>query len=252
MPFFLPPFRPNPNTGFGSDPGGQVSYNPTNLYDDPARWGLDCRKIWLPRGIIIPGFSQGRPWYIKIRRPLPGDVLGNHIGEWRKRDSLPDVKFGGPRGRRFTFFRLEMLDHLPVLILAEGEFDVMLLWEYCPDFCDAGTLGGAGAKFDALDFALLTRYLAVLVVHDDDQAGEEGRRYIANLQSRIRRIIPVSPPAHDLTDFWKSGGDLRAWAAKHVAGVLENVLTGLQGEGPVVERWERVLEIAKQDAIEIR
>jgi len=139
-----------------------------------------------------------------------------------------------------------MFDHLPVLILAEGEFDVMLLWEYCPDFCDAGTLGGAGAKFDALDLALLTRYLAVLVVHDDDKAGEEGRRYITTLQSRIGRIIPISPPAHDLTDFWKSGGDLRAWAAGYVVRALEDVLKGMQVEDPVMECWERVLEIARK------
>ena len=225
----------------------RLGYNPTNLYDDPTRWGLDGRKIWLPRGIVIPGFSQGQPWYVKIRRPLPGNVLGNHIGEWRRRDSLPDVKFGGPRGGRSTLFRLELLDHLPVLVLTEGEFDAMLLWEYCPDFCDAGTLGGAGAKLDALDLALLTRYLAILVVHDDDRAGEEGRRYIATLQSRIGRIISIPPPAHDLTDFWKSGENLRSWAAGHVAWVLEDALKGVQVEGPVMERWERVLEIARKN-----
>jgi DNA primase len=226
----------------------RLGYNPTNLYDDPTRWGLDGRNIWLPRGIVIPGFSQGQLWYVKIRRPLPGDALGKYIGAWHERDGLPDVKFGGLRGGRSTLFRLEMLDHLPVLILAEGEFDVMLLWEYCPDFCDAGTLGSAGAKFDSLDLALLTRYLAVLVVHDDDKAGEEGRRYIAALQSRIGRIIPISPPAHDLTDFWKSGGDLRAWAAGHVARVLEDVLKGMQVDGPVLERWNAVSDIASRES----
>ena len=34
----------------------RLGYNPTNLYDDPARWGLTGKKIWLPRGIVIPGF----------------------------------------------------------------------------------------------------------------------------------------------------------------------------------------------------
>jgi hypothetical protein len=213
---------------------------------------LDGRKIWLPRGIIIPGLSLSQPWYVKIRRPQPGDALGKYVGSWHKRDSLPDVKFGGPRGGRSTLFRLEMLDPLPVLILVEGEFDVMLLWEHCPDFCDASTLGGARAKFDVLDLALLTHYLAVLVVHDDDQAGEEGRKYIASLQARIGRIISIPPPAHDLTDFWKSGGDLRAWAAGHVDSALDDALKGLQVEGPVMERWETVLEIAKREAIEIR
>lgn len=226
----------------------RLGYNPTNLYDSPANWGLDGRKIWLPRGIVIPGFAQQQPWYVKIRRPLPGDALGQYIDAWRKRDSLPDVKFSGPRGGRSTLFRLELSDHLPVLVLTEGEFDAMLLWECCPDFCDAGTLGGARAKFDALDLAQLTRYLVILAVHDDDQAGEAGREYITALKTRTVRIASISPPAHDLTDFWKTGGDVRAWAAGHVARALEKALKGTQVEGPVMNQRFTILEIAGREA----
>jgi len=225
----------------------RLGYNPTNRYDTPANWGLDGRKIWLPRGIVIPGFAQQQPWYVKIRRPLPGDSLEQHIGVWHERDSLPDVKFAGPRGGRSTLFRLELLDHLPVLVLTEGEFDAMLLWEYCPDFCDAGTLGGACAKFDALDLAQLMRYLAVLAVHDDDQAGEAGREYITALKARTGRIASVAPPAHDLTDFWKAGGDVRAWAARHVTQALEEALEGTQFAGPTWDRWNAILEIARRE-----
>ena len=78
----------------------RLGYNPRNLYDNPARWGLEGKKIWLPRGIVIPGFWGEQPWYIKVRRPLPGDDLGRYIGAWNARDGLPDVKFGGPRGDR--------------------------------------------------------------------------------------------------------------------------------------------------------
>lgn len=100
----------------------------------------------------------------------------------------------------------------------------------------------------SLDLALLTRYLVVLVVHDDDQAGEEGRRYIAKLQARTGRVISISPPAHDLTDFWKAGGDVRAWAAGHVARALDEALKGLQVEDPVIERWKTILEIARRES----
>jgi len=229
----------------------RLGYNPKTLYDDPVRWGLEGRNIWLPRGIVIPGFAHGQPWYVKIRCPLPGDALENYIGAWCKRDGLPDIKFGGPRGGRTVLFRLEFPDHLPVLVLAEGEWDAMLLWEYCPDLCDVGTLGGAGARFDALDLALLTRYVAVLVVHDDDKAGQQGRTYIQALNARSQRIIPVKPPAHDLTDFWKAGGDLRAWIAGHVASALENALQGLNDQSPVVERWKWIAERARGDSGEI-
>ena len=54
----------------------RLGYNPTNLYDDPGKWGLDGKKIWLPRGIVIPSFWRGKPWYIKVRRARPGDPGG--------------------------------------------------------------------------------------------------------------------------------------------------------------------------------
>jgi hypothetical protein len=223
----------------------RLGYNPKTLYDDPARWGLNGKKIWLPRGIVIPGFWHGEPWYIKVRRPMPTDVLGQYIGAWKEQDGLADVKFGGPRGGRSVLFHLELSGHKPILFLTEGEWDAMLLWEYCPYLCDAGTIGGAGAKFDTLDLALLTRYLAVLVVHDDDKAGQEGREYIAKLHAMSSRIISITPPAHDLTDFWRSGGNIRGWTAGHVARTFANVFIEL---GIVDGSWKRIAEIAESES----
>jgi hypothetical protein len=194
----------------------RLGYNPEILYDDPARWGLAGKKVWLPRGIVIPGFWQGEVNYVKIRRPLPGDALENYIGAWNKRDGAADVKFGGPRGGRSVLFRLEFRDFPPTLLLAEGEWDAMLVWEHGADLCDAGTIGGAGAKFDLLDLALLTRYRRVLVLHDNDKAGDKGRGYITSLQAISPRIQSIQSPAHDLTDFWKAGGDLREWMEKQL------------------------------------
>jgi hypothetical protein len=224
----------------------RLGYNPENLYDDPTRWGLDGKKIWLPRGIVIPGFSGGQPWYVKIRRPLVGDALGEHIGAWTVKDGLADVKFGGPRGSVSCLFRLELRGHMPVLLLIEGEWDAMLVWEYAPDLCDAATLGGAGAK---LDLSLLTRYAAIYVVYDDDAAGDKGRAYVAELQKHILRLKTVLPPAHDLTDFWKSGGNpslhpgqaLRQWIAGLVAG------EEFPAQAPV--DWHKIQELAQKETI---
>jgi hypothetical protein len=226
----------------------RLGYNPINLYDDPAKWGLAGKKIWLPRGIVIPGFWQQRPWYLKVRRPLPGQTIEKYVGKWTMQDGLPEVKFGGPRGGVSCLFRLELLGSKPVLVLVEGEWDTMLLWEYCPDFCDVGTLGGAGSKLDTLDLSLLTRYLAVLVVYDDDEAGEKGREYIAGLHTRFSRVQSIQPPAHDLTDFWKSGGNVRGWVAGQVAHTLEAALQGMVMTSPVAEDWGIIARLAKADA----
>ncbi len=216
----------------------RLGYNPKNLYDDPRRWGLNGRKIWLPRGIVIAGFQDEKVSYMKIRRPMPNDILGKYIGPWIERDGSMDVKFGGPRGGRSVLFRLEFKDYLPVLLLTEGEWDTMLVWEHCADLCDVGTIGGAQSKFDSLDLAFLTSYLAILVVHDDDQAGERGRSYISKLHAVSERIVPIEPPAHDLTDFWRSGGDLRLWIARYVHDALASALNQENVSTPV--RWRKV------------
>jgi 5S rRNA maturation endonuclease (ribonuclease M5) len=226
----------------------RLGYNPTNLYDDPARWGLAGKKIWLPRGLVIPGFWQKDPSYVKIRRPLPDQALGEYIGAWQAQDGLPEVKFGGPRGGVTCLFRLELLSHYPILVLTEGEWDAMLLWEYCPDLCDVGTLGGATTKLDTLDLALLTSYLAVLVIHDADQAGEQGRQYFSELHARFPRMHSIQPPAHDLTDFWKAGEDLRAWLAGQISEVLENTLKGMTANSPKLADWQRLAWLARAEA----
>jgi hypothetical protein len=215
-----------------------VGYNPQNLYDDAARWGLEGRKVWLPRGIVIPGLLHAEPHYIKIRRAVPGDVLGNYIGAWNEHDGVPDVKFGGPRGGKSVLFRLEFTDYFPVLLLTEGEWDTMILWEHCADLCDMGTIGGAQSKFDLLDLALLTRYPKIFVVHDDDKAGDKGRAYINSLKAISPRIESIAPPAHDLTDYWKPGGDLRKWVAGYVAAALKEINQS---------RWDKMLEIAQDN-----
>lgn len=229
-----------------------LGYCPENLYDAPERWGLDGgRKIWLPRGIVIPGLRRGEPWYLKIRRPLPGHSLGEYIGAWTERDGAPEVKFGGPRGGESILFGIDAFRRRPVLLLTEGEWDALLAWQWGEDLCDVGTLGGARAKLDALDLVALTSYLAVIVVHDDDQAGEKGREYVARLRQVTERVRSVAPPAHDLTDFWKNNGDLRAWIAGCVADALEEALgqaaTGLIT--PAMESWRQIALQARQEAV---
>jgi hypothetical protein len=83
-------------------------------------------------------------------------------------------------------------------------------------------------------------------VHDDDQAGARGREYIANLQTKIPRLFPILPPAHDLTDFWKAGGDVREWTARHVSAGLEDALKGTKITSPEIERYKRVLAFAME------
>jgi hypothetical protein len=81
------------------------------------------------------------------------------------------------------------------------------------------------------NLALLMRYQKVFVVHDDDKAGDRGRDYIASLKAIGQRIKSISPPAHDLTDFWRADGNLRFWVASYVSEALqETTIHALRGE----------------------
>jgi DNA primase len=226
-----------------------LGYNPKNWYDDPVKWDLIGKRIWLPRGVVIPGMWKRAPWYIKIRRPRPDDLLGKYIGEWAEKDGQPKLKFGGPRGGQLALFGLEQSYVSPVLLLVEGEWDVMLTWQWCQDLCDVSTLGGAQSHLDMLDLLTLARYPAVIVLYDDDNAGNRGREYIATIQGFTQRVRVVDPLAHDLTDFWKGGGNLRAWIAGHVADAMEGALAQVDPKlnNPTIERWRRVAALARQE-----
>jgi hypothetical protein len=190
----------------------RLGFNPTTVYDDPARWGLaGDKKLWLPRGIVIPSFCQTAPGRIetrgiKIRRPLPGDLLAEYMGEDR---SVPGCKFSSARGSQAAVFGAEFWLGFPVLLLVEGEFDAVLTWQLAHDLCDIATLGSASNRPGLGGLVELTHYRAVLSVYDDDPAGDQARQALA----RFARIRHVRPPAHDLTETWREGKDLRAWIA---------------------------------------
>ncbi len=182
-----------------------LGYNPRDLHDTAEHWGLDGNTIWLPHGIVIPhrrytaiGSGEGEwpIWFVNIRRPV----------------GTP--KYCGPRGGVRGIYHGPVAGH-PVLLLAEGEFDTMLAWQSANDLCDVATLGGARHRIDVLDSAVLMRYASIICAYDLDATGERGREY---LRSAVGARITVDhPSSHDLTDYWKSGGDLRKWIAGKVA-----------------------------------
>ena len=202
----------------------RLGYNPHEIYDDARRWGCaDGKQLWLPRGLVIPGDFQGRLWSVKVRRPLPGDLLAEYIPPVTY---LPKVKFRQLRGSTAQLFGCDLWIGFPVLLLVEGEWDAMLAWQKAGDLCDVATPGSASERLDPLDLALLARYRVILAAYDADPAGAAARRRLP----QAVRLEQIDAPGHDLCDYWRGGGDLRAWIAGQVAGSLEAVLAQLEAQ----------------------
>ena len=187
----------------------RIGYNPTDVRDSAARWGIaDDKPVWCARGIVIPTLIGGEPVFINVRRPLPGDSLAKLIGPV---SGLKGVKYAGVRGGIRRLFGVDLLRGAEFLVLCEGEFDALCLWTAAGDLVDAATIGGARQRLRIEDAVYLLRCRRILAAYDTDEAGEAGRLQLAALSERVATISPAS--AHDVTDLWRVGGalGLRKW-----------------------------------------
>jgi hypothetical protein len=203
-----------------------LGWNPKFWKTKAETWGMDGDPVWLHPGIIIPHEDiDGEIWGIKIRVFKDGGAVKEKGGKYR-----------GPRGGRGRgmLYGEPQLRRAPILMLTEGEFDMMLGWQEARDLCDFGTLAGARKRMHAAAMATIIQYPVTLAVLDDDDAADIGRDYLR----KIPRVETVSPPDHDLTDFWQAGGDLRGWIAGQVADQMRRLLDWLNAE------WRQELFVA--------
>lgn len=172
----------------------RLGYQPNDgLYERPADWGLDGGSmIHTPRGLVLPWVEpDGTIWHIKTRRP-PG----------RKPKYLP-IRGGVP-----TLFGWQSLTDRQVAVLAEGEFDALLLLETCGDFIGAVTLGSASQPLTARAADHLLGVPLILGMLDNDHAGVTRTAKLVQQLGALRPVIV--PSGKDPTDYWGQRGDLRA------------------------------------------
>jgi len=170
----------------------RLGYQPSDAYEDPSLWGLEGKRIWLPRGIVIPWYLVGQLWQVKFRRPGP-----------------IEPKYISVRGGTPVLYGADTLAAHDVIVLPEGELDAVLLEQHCGDLVGVATLGSASRRPDALAADHLLGARVILTLCDSDTAGERGADRLAGMMTRALRIrVPIGK---DPTDFVKAGGDLRAW-----------------------------------------
>jgi len=159
----------------------------------PRAWrrvaGLD-----VPCGITIPWWEAETLWAVKVRR-----AQGTP-----KYQQIAGSSGGGLYG----------VDHLPsreVALFCEGEFDVLVAQQEAGTLVAPVALSSAAAALNPRWYSRLAHCCTLLVAYDRDPAGEAGARRLLALSARFRPA-PV-PHGKDLSEFYLSGGDVRAWIA---------------------------------------
>jgi len=205
-------------TGRGLEPEtierAGLGWNPGDRYESRDTWGLPAetddkgksKNVWLPRGLVIPCFDQGRVIRLRVRRPNPGAGNGPRY-----------VTIPGSGTAPLT------LGTGTAWVVVESELDAFLLGQEAGDLAGAVALGNAQARPDAETDRTLKAAGLLLIALDSDGAGaKEAWGFWKRTYLNAKRW-PI-PNAKDPSEAFQAGLDLRGWV---LAGLPDEVAKGL-------------------------
>lgn len=160
-----------------------------------SRGGPDKKKLWIPRGIIIPTIKQGSPIKLKVRRSA-----------WNTSDHLPKyVEISGSQ-KDFAVYGDESRE---IAVIIESELDGILLQQVASDLCVSIALGGVGKKPSLEMHQFIRSHKCVLLSLDFDEAGKRAYTYWKTAYPKII-AWPISR-GKSPGDGYQLGIDLRSW-----------------------------------------
>lgn len=164
-----------------------------NAHPYRATWaGVD---VWLPAGVVIPHVYGGRLLAVNVRR-LDGE----------------EPKYLKAKGSANGLFVTHPLDDQVVVIMVEGEFDAMVLWQETRNIaggCIApvatGSTHGGLLREWVVRLGVARR---VVLAFDSDDAGEKAaERWRAAFPEAVRLV----PTRHDVNEMLCNGDDVSNW-----------------------------------------
>ena len=182
-----------------------LGYNPRDWRRPATDWGLTGDPVYLSAGITIPHMADGTLWAVKTRRLEPVTLADGRT-----------LRYMSIRGGYQALYLADGLTgDRQAVVLAEGEFDALLLRQQAGDLVDVASLCGAANGVPLRWLLKLLPYKRILAAYDNDEAGQAGAAKLAALSQRVTAIQPLE--GKDVTDFYLAGGDLGAWIAFNLA-----------------------------------
>lgn len=182
----------------------RLGWNPgrrgKDLYRERKSWGLPdeiksdgrAKKLWIPRGLIIPLLVDGDVWRVRIRRDGDG-LVGPRYYVLPGSSSRILVCGGDPRAA----------------VIVETELDAMMLACRAGDLCTAVALGSVAVKPDAECHAAIAEAMRILVALDLDDAGGKAMAWWRAHYRQAERWPVID--GKDPGEMVQRGGDVRTW-----------------------------------------
>jgi DNA primase len=177
----------------------ELGYNATDAYTDRQCWGLPLtldnkgrvKRLWLPRGVVIPRIIEDSLWGLRIRRP--------------KNDPK---YYWVPGGEANSLYNADALRAGHPAMLLEGEIDARTVQQQAGDLITPVATGGTSTARRVKWIARLSLASTVLVAYDSDEAGEAASRYWLDVLPNARRWRPYWGDTNEMA---QAGINLRPW-----------------------------------------
>jgi len=186
----------------------KLGYNPREMYRDGSSWGLQPeaggkeRRVWLPRGWVIPCEVSNHLRYVKVRRA--NELAGNAA----KYIAISGSKKAG------VIYGLDDARGSWDVVLCEGELNALVLRQELAGVAAVISVGDAGNLPGPEAIAILGTVQRWWAVFDQDEAGQNGAMKWGDLSQRVQ---PLAWPwrdrgqKYDVNDALKDGENLAAW-----------------------------------------
>lgn len=189
-----------------------LGFNPEDLYRDRTTWGLEAeqddkgrvKRIWLPRGVVLPCYHKYVLQRLRIRR----GVAGEKIEGGNKYIFIPG-------GTAMPFIAITGAAHT---VIVESELDAILINQETEGLVNAAALGSVSMRPDAVLDGILRHSKTVLLaldVSDDAGAKTTWQWWSVRYPQAVRCYIPYGK---DPTEAAKNGVKLSDWIEAALKG----------------------------------
>ena len=189
-----------------------LGWNYQDRHEARDAWGLPVetddkgrpRRVWLPRGVVIPWQVGPDLWRVNIRRPA------EDLARDRARGIENPQKYIGPAGFGNGLYNADALRSGCVAVLVEGEIDALTVAQHAGDLAVAVATGSTHGARRTRWIARLALASVVLVAYDADPPGQAAGDYWLGVLSNAKRWRPWWEDANQMA---RDGADLRQWVA---------------------------------------
>lgn len=186
---------------------------------DLESWGLTPnedqnalnRQIWIPEGLIIPYFVNGRPVRLRVRQSKQ-DVKNRYI--LVTGSAMP--YFDYPKHQDIA------LDPAKPVLITESELDGWLLQEKLGDIFHIYAIGNASARPDTETHQKI-KNVPILLNLDDDEAGHAEQEWWHNQYDFV--YTHYSEFGKDPGESFEVGVDIQAWGSDGLKLIPGNILS---------------------------